>query len=83
MITEVLASGLYPEMITGDAWYSSQENLKFLKKQELGFLMGIAKNRRVSLDGKEYTQVKSLEIPELGKRLSLIFWLISLNYLAC
>jgi hypothetical protein len=66
MVTEVLASGLDPEMITGDAWYSSQENLKFLKKQELGFLMGIAKNRKVSLDGQEYTQVESLEIPESG-----------------
>lgn len=40
--------------------------VKFLKKQELGFLIGIAKYRKVSLDGKEYTQVESLEIPESG-----------------
>lgn len=66
MITQVLGWGLQPNMVTGDAWYSSRENLKFLKNQELGFLMGIAKNRKVSLNGFEYTQVKNLEIPDGG-----------------
>jgi hypothetical protein len=33
MITSVLAWGLTPCMVTGDAWYSSLENLKFPKKQ--------------------------------------------------
>lgn len=28
--------------------------------------MGIAKNRKVSLDGLNYTQVKDLEIPDSG-----------------
>lgn len=31
MITEVLGWGLEPTMVTTDAWYSSRENLKFLK----------------------------------------------------
>ncbi len=66
MFAEGLAWGLYPKMMTGDAWYSSLENLKFLKNQELGFHMGIAKNRKVSLDGIEYTQVKNLKIPDTG-----------------
>jgi hypothetical protein len=66
MITEVLAWGLQPEMVSGDAWYSALENLKFLKNRELGFLMGIAKNRKVSTDGQNYTQVKNLEIPSQG-----------------
>jgi len=65
-LTEVLAWGLQPEMVTGDAWYSIRENLKFLKNRELGFLMGITKNRKVSLNGLEYTQVKKLEIPDTG-----------------
>lgn len=64
MIAEVLAWGLQPEIVSGDAWYSALENLKFLKNQELGFLMGIAKNRKVSLNGKEYFQVTNLEIPD-------------------
>lgn len=66
MITEVLAWGLQPEVVTGDAWYYSQENLKFLKNQELGFLMGIAKNRKVSLDDFKSTQVENLKIPDTG-----------------
>lgn len=34
MIAEVLAWGLQPNMVTTDAWYSSQENLKFLKNRK-------------------------------------------------
>lgn len=66
MIEEVLGWGLKPKIVTGDAWYSSRENLKFLKNRGLGFLMGIAKNRKVSLDGLEYSQVKNLKIPDQG-----------------
>ena len=66
MITEVVGWGLQPKMGTGDTWYSSQENLKFLKNKELGFLMGIAKNRKVLIPGGEFTQVQNLEIPEQG-----------------
>ncbi len=66
MIAEVSAWGLQPEMVTGDAWYSALKNLKFLKNRGLGFLMGIAKNRKVSTDGKNYTQVKNLEMLDQG-----------------
>ena len=66
MIAEVLTWGLSPKTVTTDAWYSSQKNLKFLKDKELGFLAGIAKNRSCSVDGKNFTQVQNLEIPETG-----------------
>ena len=66
MITEVIAWGLKPKNVTADTWYSSKENLKFLRNQKLGFLMGIAKNRQVSLRRGEYTQVKNLDIPSDG-----------------
>ena len=33
--------------------------------------MGIAKNRKVSLNGLEYTQVKNLEIPDTGLAVNL------------
>jgi hypothetical protein len=66
MITEVLGWGMKPEMVSGDAWYSSQDNLKFIKNKELGFLIGVAKNRKVSIDGKDYIQLQKLEIPERG-----------------
>ena len=66
MITEVLAWGLQPDPVTGDAWYSSRETLKFLKNRELGILIGIAKNRKVVNQGLKYTQVKNLEMTDGG-----------------
>lgn len=66
MITEVLDWGLKPKIVTTDAWYSSQENLKLLKNKQLGFLTGVAKNRSCSVDGKNFTQVQNLKIPEDG-----------------
>lgn len=67
MIIEVLSWGLKPQMVTGDTWYSSRENLKFLKKQKLGLMMGIAKNRQVAITPGKYTSVKDIEIPDEGQ----------------
>jgi Transposase DDE domain len=66
MITEVWEWGLKPKAITTDAWYSSRKNLKFFKNKGLEFLTGIAKNRLCSVDGKNYTQVQNIEIPDNG-----------------
>ena len=67
MLSEVVAWGLRPSYVTGDSSYSSKENLKFLKKQELGFMIGIAKNRQVSIKKGEYLSVESLDIEPLGQ----------------
>ena len=64
--SSVLSWGLRPSWVTGDCWYSSRENLKLLKHQELGFLMGIAKNRQVSQILGKYTSVSQLDIPPDG-----------------
>jgi len=66
MIAEVLVWGLQPKTVTTDAWYSSRENLRFIRKKGLGLFMGIAKNRSCSINGRDYTQVKNLEIPDEG-----------------
>ena len=66
MIAEVLTWGVSPKTITTDTWYASQKNLKFFKDKGLEFLTGIAKNRSCSVDGKNFTQVQNLEIPEAG-----------------
>lgn len=66
MLPEVLEWGIKPFMATGDAWYASRQNLKVLRNQELGFVMGIAKNRQVSLHPGEWVQVQTLEIPDEG-----------------
>lgn len=67
MIVEALSWGLKPQMVTGDSWYSSRENLNFLRNQELGFMMGIARNRQVAITPGKYTAVKNLEIPPEGQ----------------
>ena len=67
MIAEVLVWGLQPEMVTGDSWYSSKENLKFLRDQKLGFMMGIARNRQVAMTPGKYTAVKNIQISPEGQ----------------
>jgi hypothetical protein len=54
-------------MVTGDSWYSSKENLNFLRDQKPCFMMGIAKNRQVAMIQGKYTAVKNLEIPPSGQ----------------
>ena len=66
MLLEVMAWGLKPSIVTGDSWYSSVANLKFLRNQKLGFLFGVEKNRTVSNKPGKYHQVGSLEIPDEG-----------------
>jgi hypothetical protein len=66
MVSEVRAWGLKLAWVTGDCWYSSLENLKFLRKEEVGFLFGIADNRQVSLERGTQVQVQTLTIPESG-----------------
>jgi DDE superfamily endonuclease len=71
MVAEVLAWGLAPALVTADSWYSGVENLKFLRKQGLGFLIGLEKNRIVSERPHEYVSVETLELPESGKVIHL------------
>ncbi len=66
MTTEVLSWGLMPKMVTTDTWYASADHLKLLKNKELGFLVGIAKNRQVAINNGIYTQVQKLKIPPEG-----------------
>lgn len=67
MVREVLDWGLKPVGLTADSWYSSLSNLKFLKNWELGFMVGLKKNRVVSPSKGEYLQVSQLNIPEQGQ----------------
>jgi hypothetical protein len=67
MVTEVLAWGLRPALVSADSWYSGLENLKFLRKKELGFLIGLEKNRILSEREHEYVPVEALELSECGK----------------
>ena len=66
MITEVFSWGLCPAWVTADAWYSSIENLKFLRNKEVGFMVGLEKNRIISTVPHQYEQVGTAAIGEEG-----------------
>lgn len=66
MVNEVLKWGLKPNIVTGDAWYSSIANFKFLRKNELSFLFGIEKDRIISSKKGFYESVSQVEIPNDG-----------------
>ena len=61
------ALGLAPGLGECDSWYASIANLKFLRNQEVGFLIGLEANRNVSTAPSCYKQVGRIEaIPEEG-----------------
>lgn len=67
MLTELLAWGLQPSVITGDAWYSGLNNLKHIRKNGLDFLFGVEKDRQVSLEKGSYVRVDQVnDIPNDG-----------------
>jgi len=61
MLQEVMDWGLEPSWVTGDCWYSSKENLRFIRKYKLSMLFGIAGNRNVSLESSGYLQVQKIK----------------------
>jgi hypothetical protein len=71
MVNEVLGWGLRPAVVSADSWYSGVDNLKFLRKKGLGFLIGLEKNRIVSERPHEYVALEALALPERGKVLHL------------
>lgn len=71
MLSEVLAWGLRPAFVTGDAWYACEKNLKTVKHHGMGFMFAIASNRIVSTEKGSWTQVQTLDVPEEG----MMVWL--------
>ena len=68
MFVEVIRWGLMPSCVTGDSWYASLGNLKFIRNQGVNFMFGIESNRLISIERGQYIQVQTLEDwPEDGK----------------
>src|SRR5690348_9587210 len=67
MVEEVLGWGLRPAVVSAHSWCSGVENLKYHRKKELGFLIGLEKNRIVSQREHEYVPVEGLALPDCGK----------------
>lgn len=66
MVRQIQDWGIKPAWVTGDSWYGSQQNLKFLRNEGVGFLFGVANNRQVSLERGQEVSIQTLEIPESG-----------------
>lgn len=60
MITEILSWGVRPSWVTGDSWYGSLGNMKFIRKLGLNFMFGIETNRTISIDRGQYIQIQKL-----------------------
>jgi hypothetical protein len=71
MLAEVLAWGLEPAVVTGDAWYSGVDNLKRVRNHSMGFLFALESNRRVAVNKGSWAQVQHLEVPEEGREVWL------------
>ncbi len=72
MLLEVISWGLTPAWITGDSWYSGNDNLKFIRKINMNFLFGIENNRLISTERGKYIQIQTLEDwPQDGKSVYL------------
>lgn len=61
MLEEVISWGLKPRAATGDSWYASLDNLKYVRKCGLVMMFGIESNRLVSIEYGKYIQVKNIE----------------------
>jgi len=66
MVNEVFSLGLRPAWVTADSWYSSIENLKFLRNKEVGFMVGLEKNRIISTLPHQYQPVGEVTIEADG-----------------
>lgn len=66
MLKEVRAWGIEAIAFTSDTWYASKSNLHQVKNAQWGFLVGVAKNRQVRLEGGKYQRIEELTIPEQG-----------------
>lgn len=61
MLTEALSWGLAPAWVTGDSWYASLENLKFIRGKKLNFMFGVESNRIISSERGKYIPIQKFE----------------------
>lgn len=76
MLAEVSEWGIEPAFVTGDSWYSGVDNLKLVKKHQIGLLFALESNRLVSVEKGSWVQVRQLDIPADG----LVVWLKNFGY---
>lgn len=66
MLNEVLEWGLSPKLVTGDSWYASVDNLKWIRRKQMDAMFAVEKDRQVSTQRGVYLQVQHAQLGEEG-----------------
>ena len=67
MLKLSISRGIKPEVVVGDTWYSSLNNLKMIRDMNLNWVMGLKKNRKVNRN----VELQDLDIPATGLKVHL------------
>jgi hypothetical protein len=71
LLQHAQARGFDPALVAFDSWYSSLENLKWVRDFGWDWLTCLKSNRQVSLRPGEQQAVSELDIPDTGMRVHL------------
>lgn len=66
MLDEVLDWGLSPKIVTGDSWYGSVDNLKWIRRKQMDALFAVEKDRKISTQQGVYLQVQQAQVGQDG-----------------
>ncbi len=66
MLNEVLDWGLSANLVTGDSWYASVDNLKWVRRQKMDAMFSVEKDRQVSTQKGVYQQVQQAPVETDG-----------------
>lgn len=66
MLDQVLDWGLAPCLVSGDSWYSSQDNLRWIRRKGLDAFFALEKDRTISTRKGIYQQVQEASIGKEG-----------------
>lgn len=71
LLEQAKARGFQPALVAFDSWYSSLENLKWVRQFGWNWLTRLKSNRQVSVTAGEAQAVSDLDIPGAGLRVHL------------
>lgn len=66
MLDEVLAWGLKPQLVSGDTWYASGENLRWIRRHQLDAFFAVEIDRLISRQKGVYEAVGKVDVPDEG-----------------
>lgn len=66
MLNEVVEWGLSAKLVTGDSWYASLDNLKWIRRKQMDAMFAVEKDRQVSTQKGVYLQVQQAQVDANG-----------------